>query len=76
MIEGMLPLYSKYIDEILTSYDGCAQRAVMLLDRYDCADAQDEFVAALIHRLLVEQSRNRTAIPTDPSADREPGEVD
>ena len=58
----MLPLYSCQINEILNCDEPCAQRIVMLLDQYDCADAQEEFVAALVHRLLVEHARNQATV--------------
>lgn len=57
----MSSLYSRRIHEILTSCERYSQRIVMLLDEYDCAESRDEFVAALVYRLLVEQARNRAA---------------
>jgi hypothetical protein len=57
----MLPLYSRQINKILDAHEPCAQRIVMLLDQYDCADAREEFVAALVHRLLVEYTRGQAA---------------
>ncbi len=59
----LLSFWSRQINDILTANDSIAQRAIMLLDRYDClADSQrDEFVTALVHRLLVECSRHLLA---------------
>jgi hypothetical protein len=57
----MISLYNRFIDEILEGADSPAQSAIILLDRYDCANARDEFVMALVHRLLVERARNQAA---------------
>jgi hypothetical protein len=52
-----LALYSQEIAAIVAANDHFAQRALMLLDRYECADDKDEFVSALVHRLMVAQAR-------------------
>ena len=53
------------IDEILTARDQNCQRATMMLDRYfvlNSDEAREEYVAAIIHRLLVEHNRCRERI--------------
>jgi hypothetical protein len=56
----LLVRYSHLIDDILAADEGGALRATMLCDHYDVlgsANERDEFVAALVHRLLVEHAR-------------------
>jgi hypothetical protein len=65
----MLSIHSHCIDEILSASEQSSQRAVMLFDRYlilNSEGARKEFVAALIHRILVEHTRSRFA-PINPA---------
>ena len=51
--------YASRIDRILDNPVCSSQRIMMILDEYEALteDGQSEFVAALVHRLLTEQTR-------------------
>lgn len=55
-----IPVHSRRIDQILTARERNAPKAEMLLDQYSIlvnGDEREEFVAALIHRMLTEHAR-------------------
>jgi hypothetical protein len=63
MVEAMiLSTYSRRIDEVLSSRERNAPQADVLFDQYTTLISEDEreaFVAALIHRILLETARKR-----------------
>ena len=59
-----LSIHSQRIDAILSSEGRNAPKAEALLDQYHILrgeDEREEFVAAMIHRMLVERARRTNA---------------